>query len=209
MASEITHVVLTDLIFDRFFPHVSKQAFFVGTLFPDIRYLGQVHRNQTHLEAKNLKEVQEEKDAFIAGMRFHQLTDVVRRDFMIEKNIYQYIPETNFVESSLKIFEDELFYARCHAYPEVMSYLDVILDEERQFSMNDQMLMHWHHALKEYISVPPSDSSRDIFIMALRFTKKDAEEMNQIIGTIRPQREVTTILDEFYQRFAKLLQDRK
>jgi hypothetical protein len=205
MASEITHIVLTELIFDRFFLHVSKQTFMTGVLFPDIRCLGTVHRDKTHLFAKSLKEVQTEKNAFIAGMKFHQLTDLARRDFMLDKNIYQYIPETNYVESSLKFFEDELYYARCRAYPEVISFLETIQDEERQFGMDDRLLIHWHHALKDYIAIAPSDYSRDLFIQALRFTKKDAEEINDIIDLIRPQKEVTRILDEFYQKFSDVI----
>jgi len=39
MAAPITHIALTEKIFDKFFKDKKRKDFFIGTLFPDIRYL--------------------------------------------------------------------------------------------------------------------------------------------------------------------------
>jgi len=46
MAAYITHIVLTDKIFDKHFSNKNKAEFYIGTSFPDIRYLGVIKKRK-------------------------------------------------------------------------------------------------------------------------------------------------------------------
>lgn len=78
MPGPVTHIVLADKLFDRYFSGKDRRAFYVGTLFPDIRYLGVIGREQTHLPVAGIAEVAENR-AFRAGMLFHALTDKAKQ----------------------------------------------------------------------------------------------------------------------------------
>lgn len=84
MAAPITHVVLTAKIFDNFFQDKVKKDFFIGTLFPDIRYLKVIDRDQTHFSNLSISDLKTE-DSFLAGMKFHSMIDVVREKFILMK----------------------------------------------------------------------------------------------------------------------------
>ena len=45
MGTDITHIVLTEKIYDYLFRNKIKKDFFIGTLFPDIRYLEVIKKN--------------------------------------------------------------------------------------------------------------------------------------------------------------------
>src|SRR5690606_28508994 len=63
-----------------FSPH-EKQAFILGTLFPDIRYLADISREKTHFDVKTLKQVKKGQNAFEQGMRFHSYVDRKRSQY--------------------------------------------------------------------------------------------------------------------------------
>ena len=50
MAAPITHIALTEKIFDKFFKNKTRKDFFIGTSFPDIRYLKVIDRDKTHYD---------------------------------------------------------------------------------------------------------------------------------------------------------------
>lgn len=54
MAAPITHVALTEKIFNNIFHNYDKKEFIIGTSFPDIRYLGTIDREKTRLSVNNL-----------------------------------------------------------------------------------------------------------------------------------------------------------
>ena len=86
MAAPITHIALTEKIFNNIFHNYDKKEFIIGTSFPDIRYLGTIDREKTHLSVNNLENIND-KSSFISGMKFHALVDKVREDFLLSRNI--------------------------------------------------------------------------------------------------------------------------
>ncbi len=77
MATPITHVVLTDKIYNKFFSDKNKKEFFIGTLLPDIRYLKVIERNKTHFENLAISDLKDD-DSFLSGMKFHSILDKTR-----------------------------------------------------------------------------------------------------------------------------------
>ncbi|MDP2932964.1 MAG: hypothetical protein Q8N81_02425, partial [bacterium] len=112
MAAPITHIVLAEKVFNKYFSDKKRKDFYVGTIFSDIRYLGAIDRKSTHspLRELNLKDVKEEQNSFTAGLKFHSLVDDIRERFIESKNIHSMIPESKHKTQILKLLEDELYY---------------------------------------------------------------------------------------------------
>ena len=79
MATPITHVVLAAKIFDNIFKDKIKKDFFIGSLFPDIRYLKVIDRDKSHFENLKLKDLKND-DSFLAGVKFHSIVDIAREN---------------------------------------------------------------------------------------------------------------------------------
>ncbi|MEO5927898.1 MAG: hypothetical protein ABIO72_04210 [Patescibacteria group bacterium] len=205
MASQATHVILAEMVFDEYFSHFSKQKFILGTMFPDIRYLGVVTREQTHIQSSGIKQIQEEPDAFLAGMKFHNLVDLVREDFMRSKQVYTYCPEFKYVTQSLKLLEDERYYSHINSWDGELAYLADVVDEERRFSISDAFLEKWHEMLRDYLQAPPTDASRAAFLTELKFSPETINAMKSFVDVLRGTIEVVHIIDEFIAAFPELL----
>lgn len=95
MAGPITHLVLTQKVYERFFSQKDRGAFVVGTSFPDIRYLGVIEREKTHRPRVTLKQVLE-AESFEAGVQFHVLVDVVRERFMKAYGMYELFDDNRY-----------------------------------------------------------------------------------------------------------------
>src|SRR3990167_3969890 len=80
MAAPTTHILLADA-FLKTAPQSSPVTFIVGTSFPDIRHLGSLSREQTHLRPIDLASIREESDPFLAGMLFHNYVDITRKAY--------------------------------------------------------------------------------------------------------------------------------
>ena len=109
MAAPITHIVLSGKIFDKYFSNFSKEEFFIGTSFPDIRYLGIIDRHKTHFSNASLQEIKQ-KNSFWAGLLFHSFVDAKEIEYMKLNKIYSLMPHLKHVGHSFKFFEDELLY---------------------------------------------------------------------------------------------------
>lgn len=110
MANQITHIVLAEKLSDRLFSIFDREAFLIGTVFPDIRYLKVIERDKTHFKGLSFQDILDEKNSFIAGMKYHSLVDEVREKYMIENGVYTFIPPSKYITQALKIFEDEVLY---------------------------------------------------------------------------------------------------
>lgn len=108
MPNQITHIVLAAKVFDKTFSKFNKSDFFIGTVFPDIRYLGVVKRNKTHFSNMTLDLVLKAKTSFEAGFLFHSLVDII-----FNNNVVSILPKTdnfNDMVGAIKLLTDELFY---------------------------------------------------------------------------------------------------
>lgn len=205
MASQTTHVILSELVYGTHFSHLDERDFIVGTLFPDIRYLKVIERSATHIEGVSLADVKEEPNAFLAGMKFHNLVDQIREEFMVSRNMYEFCPEFKYVTQSVKLLEDERYYAMLGDWPHIISYLDGLIEEEAGYGIPAMSLEKWHGLLREYFMHPPTDHSRERFLCGLDFPTETARSMNAYVDGRRNDARVVRIIDEFIRAFPELL----
>ena len=204
MAAPITHIVLTEKIFNKFFIDKTKKDFFIGSLFPDIRYLKVIDRDKTHF--KNLTIVDlENNDSFSAGLKFHSIVDIVREKFIIANNVYSLCPKSKYITQSLKILEDEIFYQYVKNWDIYKNYFNEILSSEKKFGISEKDLRRWHSLLQRYLKKQPDEQTIRDFALDIGFSEEIASEINKNIVKMRADKKIVDILKNLYKNFGELV----
>jgi hypothetical protein len=142
-AGPMTHLYLgEEYCLIRHYDEKETGEFFVGTLFPDIRYITHFPRKKTHFPVKNLLEVWECPFPFLAGMKFHNWVDEMREVFVVQSGIYEkVIPHAEGKEATLlKFIEEEILDYDGRKWG---ALFNPALKEEREFT-TDTMINRWH-----------------------------------------------------------------
>lgn len=161
-AGPYVHIQLAE----KFISHYqvkNRRLFLVGTLFPDIRYLGKISRDQTHFKGIGLKEIIEEKSDFIAGMKLHSFVDEIREKFTVTSGIYDYIKrlEPQHHATLLKLIEDEILWKK-QLTSTLVNYLAETSKQEIEFSVPFDMVIKWHLYLSSYFNQQPGIMIKDL-----------------------------------------------
>ncbi|MBU2036835.1 hypothetical protein KJ866_01325 [Patescibacteria group bacterium] len=205
MPSPITHIVLADKVFDKYFSDKDRKAFFVGTSFPDIRYYDNLDREKTHQDGLNIERIGKES-SFLAGMHFHAFVDEKWGDF------YQWLEEHPFyIEPhqvsvvALKFFEDERLYGRFKEWEQIAEFFDGVLDEEKKFEIAEKDILRWHGFLRQYFIKKPNDQTRRPILMDAGLNSDFADQVNLFIEQMRGDKRIIEAIDDFYDKFESLL----
>lgn len=209
MANQITHIVLAKKISDELFDKFDRPDFLVGTIFPDIRYLKVIERDKTHFKSLYFNDVLEEKNSFVAGMKYHTLVDEVREKYMVEKDIYSLIPSSKFITQALKIYEDEVLYPNVSDWDNMITYLNTVLPEEIELVGQINKVETWHSLMQEYFKEPPTDVSRKNFILGVGFSDEIAIEINDLISRMRQIPKVREIILNLCEKWHLLIKAEK
>ncbi len=158
-AAPITHAYLAKKFFKAYpdFSAEERNAFMVGTLFPDIRYISDNARENTHYEDVSLDDVIHEENPFIAGIKFHCYVDEQREQYVVENQIYaKTIPySSDFYFTYLKLAEDELLFDKYNWY-DVCLALQTIYPEELNWGIQEKIVVKWHKLLTLVFVNPPT-----------------------------------------------------
>lgn len=199
MAAPITHIVLTDKVFKKYFSNKDRQKFFVGTSLPDIRYLGCIAREKTHYKNVTLKDVLD-RNSFDAGMLFHSLVDEVRERYMNKNGYYSLFPKTYRAIQASKMFEDRILYNKVTNWPEIIDYFDKVYKEELDLDIKKDDIEKWHQSRKEYFARKPGDKEIIMFAVKTGFPSELGEEINNIIQNADTKAAKKIVLN-FYDSF--------
>lgn len=158
-AGPVTHVYLGQKWLAQFAPHYTpeqKQQFLLGTVFPDIRYLGPVKRQQTHFNGMTLQRVMAAGSPFEQGMYFHSFVDEFRDKYVRKKGIMKKIEYTEESKSDLflKLVEDQIISSK-NDFTDFRNHLVIIPQEEKNFGIDEKILNEWHIGLALYFSTQP------------------------------------------------------
>ena len=83
MPSEIAHVYYAERFWACFCPDARYDQFLMGALLPDIRYLGDIHRDQTHLLVPHLTSTKEILTVLESPSKVPVLSSLVSSDFRL------------------------------------------------------------------------------------------------------------------------------
>ena len=200
MAAPITHIVLADKLFERYFHGKDKKDFYVGTSFPDIRYMGIIDREKTHFSNVKLGILQS-LSPFEAGLKFHSLVDKVREDFMKSKDVYALVPASPFTTQSLKFFEDKVLYEKRGDWNEITPYFKDATKDELSFGLKELDIEKWHKFLQIYFTIGPNDQNIRTFVAAISKPNEMAEEMIRLTKGMEENAQLRKIVVDFYTNF--------
>lgn len=162
-AGPITHAYLAKQFFHLkpTYSESDRTAFLIGTLFPDIRYLGCVERCETHYPTMPLQEVLKEPSPFLAGVKFHSFVDNERIRFLtlnkLDAKLSRALPRRirNF-SFFLKLIEDEILFSTNDWAP-ITNALTSLHPAETESNIPLPHLLKWHNLLSLAFMNPPSN----------------------------------------------------
>jgi hypothetical protein len=207
MATQVTHIATADKLFDSCFSKFSKKDFYIGTTFPDIRYLGDVTRDQTHFYDLNLQNILKEENSFMAGLKFHCLVDLVREDFVSKEGIYSLFSTSDSKYTVPKLLEDELFYNKLKNWEEIIDFYNNILPEEETYPIPLHNIERWHKNLQGYFKHSPNDESRLKHATDLGMAPDRVNELNRALAELRTKPQAIEVAEDFYNNLEGLLED--
>ena len=189
MATFIAHIVFGDKVIDSFFPGIDKKAFFIGTAFPDIRYItNKITREQTHKKDVSLSKIQKTKDAFTQGAYFHSLIDGIWRQ-EYKDSLWRYGEKEDFF-LALKLLEDELLYNEIANWETYANYFDKI-PYKNCFALDKKTIDTYFAAIREYVLCRPNDDTRTKSLgIIFGFDKKRASKINELVHKIKKDNNV-------------------
>jgi hypothetical protein len=206
MATPITHILLADKVFNKHFSDKDKGSFYRGTVFPDIRYLGEIKRNETHFKDVSLFEVKKES-SFFAGFKFHSLVDKIREKFIREQNLYSLFPSLKHLKVTVKLIEDKLLYSEIKDWNVIRNNFNCFSEEEFSFGISRVGIKKWHDLLKSYFSQQPKKETMIKFLSELEMPDGMLAEMEPILKRLDGDPRITKTMLRFHKEFEKLLEE--
>lgn len=216
-AAPVTHVVLADKWIEKQkepFSDAERKSFMTGTVFPDIRYLGVISRNETHEVGLTVKDLQETSSIFERGKRLHSLVDEVREKLVVKWNIYRLlckIPGQRPGQKAtfLKLVEDEILFQK-RDWADMRKYLENLDAGEQKYKISDENLRRWHQNQLQFFTIPPSKAlavlvanGKGFANIPLEITKKWVELIPRVAKDRRMQQYVQNLEAEFDVLFSE------
>lgn len=201
MAAPVTHIVLTEKIFNKYFKNKNKKDFFVGTSFPDVRYLRVIEREKTHFLNIKINELINQ-DSFTAGLKFHSLIDEICVKLMESEEIYSLCPGSKYPSHFfIYLLMDELLYDKINRWDNFIDFFNKVVSGEKSFGISIEIIERWHRILQNYFSQKPNDNSREKLITSIDFSEDDANNINNLISEIKSNRKINNVVKKLYLNF--------
>lgn len=189
-----------------------KKLFLLGTVFPDIRYLGVIKREKTHYKGMTLAKVYAETSPFKRGMLFHSFVDEFRERCVRQSGIEKILKEIPRKQQGtfLKLVEDQILHGQ-YRWPEFKKYLISIPEDEKQFGLEISALTQWHTALSLYFATTPGNILQQVGMFEQSILTLDAPTIKSW-GMLLPRyaqdpemtKHVESLLHAFDQSFTSL-----
>lgn len=181
-----------------------KSLFLKGTLFPDIRYLGVIHRSNTHKKHVTLKQVQKllKTDPFLAGMLFHSYLDEERAKFVQTYKISRHlrtIPK-NIRDTFLKFLEDELLTPHTKTI-DILFDLNTVDPRELTFGVEPHDVKRWHRYLQMYLAQSPEKSLSAATLLNKPLFGISSDTLEKLVQQISLKKE-----QHVFQKYGEALQ---
>ncbi len=206
MPGPVTHIILTDKIFDRYFPEKNRRLFYLGTLFPDIRYMGVIDREQTHPAVSSMEEITGQSD-FHAGIAFHALTDHIKREFMAAHHPTNKRAAGLNSGFLLKLAEDVHAYTYRNNWQPIVDYLDHIPEETAAFGLSPRHLAAWHRLLQQYLSQPPEPEHLISLAQQAGIQQAAGSQATPNLADIKNNKAVASLVADFFEQFDSLISE--
>jgi hypothetical protein len=163
-----------------------------------------VEREKTHLSRISLKEIQDEKNSFMAGFKFHSLVDIINTKFIYSgffaNSHSKYYLAVDFVE-------EELFYNKIGDWNEIINFFEEMLPEEKEFnaSIKDIDLKKWHRIIQNNFCEAPNDQNCREHAKAINFSEDTISKILKTTEELKKDKEAIKAIEKFYNNFESFL----
>jgi hypothetical protein len=159
----LVHVYLSEKWLEEnpsFIQEKDHQAFILGSVFPDIRYMGELEDHQTHLQGVELVDVCCAGDPFDAGVKFHCYIDDLRFQYIANSTIMEHLSDLpkEHMDLFLKLLEEEIILPKVDR-KKISQYFKICYEEECMIASEEQV-KKWHALLQRYFQFKPSEILR-------------------------------------------------
>ncbi len=205
MAGPITHIVLAQKIYASHFSTLAEKDFYVGTSFPDIRYLGVIEREKTHVPVTDKRAIQKQ-NSFFAGVSTHVLVDQLRETYMTTNGVYDLVPKSPLITQAMKLYEDAVMYPKCSDWQSVASYFDHILPGESAYGIAENDLRKWHTFLQFYFTHGVTRESGEMFVRTTGKPDGFATELLKVYEELSTIPNFSRWITDFYDHFQEMIE---
>lgn len=216
-AAPVFHAIISEMYLEKY-PERDSQEFTIGTLFPDIRYLANIKREITHAKSMSLRQIQEEKSSFQAGLMLHSFVDLEREAFANRSGIYNSIPKFSHLEKKtqltvratlLKLIEDEVLYNSLN-HDKIISYLSKTSIEQLKY-VPLKMAKKWHENQIHYLQVLPSELIQEKLLdtadSSWNITRADLQKFPLLIETLSKDPKIIDYVMDQIKQFQTKIED--
>lgn len=199
-----THILIAEKVFDQFFSHLDRNAFLIGTCFPDIRYPAKIKRQRTHIYNLTLSNIRAQP-AFQAGLCFHSMVDGVWNGYVgeLSETLFSVVPHDRAMLHTLKILQDKYLYPLYAGWDQIAAFFESVLPEERTFGIDENMLQRWHQMLAFYLHKPPD--LEDLQMLSVSLPGELVDQISHYYQLYEHHPTLQRIMTGFYTDFTTYL----
>jgi len=194
MSFQISHLVLGIEGYKNFCNKKEKD-FFIGNNFPDIRFITNQKREDTHfLSLNDLKFLDTDTS----------LTDLIQREYYI-KNNYLFLKYGGFekIKTPLIFLEDILFFNKIDNIKKYILFFDDVLNDEMELKIEKEKIIQWHKIIKQYFSSKKLNEEdikkfRSNFII---YNENEFNEQLEMLNILKKDSDIIELINNFYSNF--------
>ncbi len=151
------HILFADLWHQATDSDSDYDEVIIGTLYPDIRYIAGLDRDETHEIGISLEDVETAESSFEQGRLLHCWVDEVRDSFVEEEGLYDDLEGLPMAHRStfIKLLEDEIYYDQWN-WSEARRCILGMMPQELTAELEADKVSEWYQLVRLYLSQRPS-----------------------------------------------------
>jgi len=207
MAAEITHILFTDKLFDKYFTDKNRADFYIGCCLPDIRYIDpDISRTSTHLPVESIGDVQQESNSLIAGMKFHNLTDHRRDRFVsVRADVFTAYEKLSFFGGAVKLVEDQILYSRLPDWNRIIQLFEMDIKSPLPANISLARIKTYNQILVEYFRQPATDQTQQILVRHFGFNDQQIDDATRTINRLKSDPAVIATIELMYDHIEDII----
>lgn len=187
MPTPLSHIAYASKLRTGFADEAAP-AFWIGSVFPDIRHIGIVKKTDTHhpVARESLAGV---TDPFTLGTEFHNWLDIRREELAGSVGLYASDPPWP-LKTATKFLEDELTHAAFAHWLDIAELFRSVRAIPSYPDLPAGSVQHWYSALAAHCDAGPSTLSAGALLHATTESPDDIAAVLRHMDTLRTDPEL-------------------
>jgi len=204
MSNQITHLYYAEKLYNKFLKDREEKDFFLGAVFPDVRYVAGANKETTHFYNNDefIKEkicIDENDSSFLCGVKIHNLIDLINTKHL-RNSIYDiYDNKFEHVRTPTLFLEDVINFDLILDLNRYINFFDEVIDEEIKFNENITIkdIEKWHQILKDYLFNAPTLDTFSKFSSSMGcFSQENTRSNMEIYSKLKDEKLIIDVLGE-------------